>query len=133
MVPDLIDLPGPLTQHLGVLVFDAQLQGLGAIHLLCFCTVSANGASWLWSPSLCPLARAALSFPAQIRRLWLQAAAQPTDLGEACRAFGHSSPLLLRITKRQSMSFGNFRLRRTSVFTCGQLSNDVPCRLSMIC
>ena len=32
----------------------------------------------------------ALSFPAQIRRLRLQAAAQLTDLDEACRAFGQT-------------------------------------------
>ena len=37
---------------------------------------------------LCPLARAALSFPAQIRRLRLQVAARLTDLDGACRAFG---------------------------------------------
>ena len=29
VVPDLIDLPRHLTQHFGVLVFDAQLEGFG--------------------------------------------------------------------------------------------------------
>ena len=53
-------------------------------------TLSAGTSSNSKHPieSLCPLARAALSFPAQFRHLWLQAAAQRTDLDGAFRALG---------------------------------------------
>ena len=32
VVPDLIDLARHLAQHFGVLVFDAQFEGFGAVH-----------------------------------------------------------------------------------------------------